>query len=376
VRAQAQEAGTGREQAEHRETEAERLFAAHDVASRDPVGAGPRGGAHPGHEEERKVADPGEHLFARRRRQLRQTRGCGEVRDLAQPLRRRDHARGQDAAGPGLRPDAQRVGQEIAQRVGESSRVPVAGGVARAHRRLASDQHLRALREPHARVGGADVDAQERVVHLSGRHVSIVVVTTPGATAARVRQALAQPPERAARSLLGAVLVRRFEDGRRVRARIVETEAYLGSGDPAAHSFRGPTPRTAPIWGPPGTIYVYLIYGMHHCLNVTVDAEGVPGCVLIRAADPLPGSDLGPLDLRGPGRLCRALAIDTRLSGTSLFRRGGPLGLLPGDRPARISVSPRIGIRQAAELPLRFFDADSAAVSLATGAPRSGPRTR
>jgi DNA-3-methyladenine glycosylase len=200
-------------------------------------------------------------------------------------------------------------------------------------------------------------------------------VTTPGETVARLRQALAQPPERAARDLLGAVLVRR-RGGRTLRARIVETEAYLGAGDPAAHSFRGPTPRTAPIWGPPGTAYVYFIYGMHHCLNVAVDAEGVPGCVLIRAAEPLPGSDLAPLDLRGPGRLCRALAIDTRQSGTDLFRRGGPLGLLPGSRPARIAVSPRVGIRLAADLPLRFFDADSAAVSRQAGPPRRGRRTR
>jgi DNA-3-methyladenine glycosylase len=198
----------------------------------------------------------------------------------------------------------------------------------------------------------------------------------PGEAGARLRKALAKTPERAARSLLGAVLVRRFEDGRQFRARIVETEAYLGAGDPAAHSFRGPTPRTAPIWGPPGTVYVYFIYGMHHCLNVAVDADGVPGCVLIRAAEPLAGSDLGSLDLRGPGRLCRALAIDTRLSGLSVFKRGGPIGLRAGPLPARIGVSPRIGIRQAADLPLRFFDADSASVSRQTGAPRHGRRTR
>lgn len=200
-------------------------------------------------------------------------------------------------------------------------------------------------------------------------------MTTPGGTLAHLREALAQPPARAARDLLGAVLVRRL-DGRTVRARIVETEAYLGAGDPAAHSFRGPTTRTAPLWGPPGTVYVYFIYGMHHCLNVAVDAAGTPGCVLIRAAEPLPGSDLGPFDLRGPGRLCRVLGIDTRLSGGTLFARGGPLGLRAGRPPARIGVSPRVGIRQAADLPLRFFDADSTAVSRASGAPRRGARTR
>jgi DNA-3-methyladenine glycosylase len=209
----------------------------------------------------------------------------------------------------------------------------------------------------------------------SGRHVSIVVVTTPGESLVRLRKALARPPERAARSLLGLVLVRRLP-GRTLRARIVETEAYLGKGDPAAHSFRGRTARTAPIWGPPGTVYVYFIYGMYHCLNVTVDAEGVPGCVLIRAAEPLPGSDLGPLDLRGPGRLCRALAIDTGLSGAHLFARGAPLRLLPGRPPERVGVSPRVGIRLAADLPLRFYDADSPAVSRPSRALRRGPRTR
>jgi DNA-3-methyladenine glycosylase len=188
-------------------------------------------------------------------------------------------------------------------------------------------------------------------------------------------EALSRPPPHAARALLGAVLVRRLP-GRTLRARIVETEAYLGKGDPAAHSFRGPTARTAPIWGPPGTVYVYFIYGMYHCLNVTVDAEGVPGCVLIRAAEPLPGSDLGPLDLRGPGRLCRALSIETGLSGSHVFARGAPLRLLAGRPPARVGVSPRVGIRLAADLPLRFYDADSPAVSRPPRALRRGPRTR
>src|SRR5262245_61070207 len=103
---------------------------------------------------------------------------------------------------------------------------------------------------------------------------------------ARLLGGLSQPPPEAARFLLGQVLVRR--QGRMVRSvRIVETEAYLGTLDPAAHSFRGRTRRTEPLWGAPGTVYVYFIYGMHYCLNVSVDREGVPGCVLIRAAEPL-----------------------------------------------------------------------------------------
>jgi DNA-3-methyladenine glycosylase len=177
----------------------------------------------------------------------------------------------------------------------------------------------------------------------------------------RLRALLSLPAPRAARALLGAVLERRR--GRRVvRARIVETEAYLGARDPAAHAFRGRTLRTEPLWGPPGTVYVYFVYGMHHCLNVAVGRDGVPGCVLIRAAEPL-GGGLGPHALSGPGRLCRALAIDTRLSGAHLFDPRAGLTLAPGTPPRRIVVTPRVGIRHAADRPLRFFDAESRAVS-------------
>jgi DNA-3-methyladenine glycosylase len=147
-----------------------------------------------------------------------------------------------------------------------------------------------------------------------------------------------------------------------VWARIVETEAYLGQDDPSAHAFRGRTARTEPLWGRPGTLYVYLVYGMHHCLNLSVDAEGVPGCVLIRAAEPL-GDTLLPRSCRGPGRLCRALALDTRLSGRYLFEEGAVLTLRDGPPPRRIAVSRRVGIRHAAARPLRFYDADSEAVS-------------
>jgi len=181
-----------------------------------------------------------------------------------------------------------------------------------------------------------------------------------GAERRRLRAGLAQPPERAARFLLGQILVRR---GRHpVASRIVETEAYLGEGDPAAHSFRGPTPRTRPLWGPPGTVYVYFVYGMHHCLNVAVDRVGAPGCVLIRAAEPL--GDFAQRSLTGPGRLCRTLGLDVRDSGTDLFAPGSRLYLREGAPPRRISVSPRVGIRHAADRPLRFYDADSRAVSV------------
>jgi DNA-3-methyladenine glycosylase len=151
--------------------------------------------------------------------------------------------------------------------------------------------------------------------------------------------------------------------------RIVEAEAYLGAKDPAAHVYRGRTPRTAPLFGPPGTLYVYFVYGMHHCLNVAVDGAAFAGCVLIRAAEPLPGSGLPADACRGPGRLCRTLAIDTRLSGRHLFERDAPLTLREGRRLSRIAVSRRIGIRHAAERKLRFYDPESPAVS---APPRAG----
>jgi len=186
----------------------------------------------------------------------------------------------------------------------------------------------------------------------------------PGARErARLQVLLARPPAEAARGLIGQVLVRRGPGRRRRAVRIVETEAYLGADDPAAHAFRGRTPRTEPLWGPPGTVYVYFVYGMHHCLNLAVDGPGVPGCVLIRAAEPLVGGAL-PFDAcRGPGRLCRALGIDRRLSGRHLFEDDPPLTLREGPAPPLVAVSPRVGIRRATDRALRFLDPASRAVS-------------
>jgi DNA-3-methyladenine glycosylase len=181
-----------------------------------------------------------------------------------------------------------------------------------------------------------------------------------GAERRHLTAGLAQAPARAARFLLGQVLMRPARGGVRA-ARIVETEAYLGDDDPAAHAFRGRTPRTEPLWGPPGTVYVYFIYGMHHCLNLAVDRRGRPGCVLIRAAEPLSGLPAG--SCRGPGRLCRALGLDTRDSGASVFAAGSRLFLRTGWPPVRIGVTPRVGLTRAAERPLRFFDVESAEVS-------------
>src|SRR5262245_51227797 len=151
----------------------------------------------------------------------------------------------------------------------------------------------------------------------------------PSAERRRLLRGLAQAPPDAARFLLGQVLVRR-RGRQRLAVRIVEVEAYLGLSDPAAHAFRGRTPRTKPLWGPPGTLYVYFIYGMYHCLNVAVEREGAPGCVLIRAAEPLPGERLAAEACRGPGRLCRALGVDTRFSGRHLFDPAAGLTLREG----------------------------------------------
>lgn len=187
----------------------------------------------------------------------------------------------------------------------------------------------------------------------------------------RLTAILERPATDAARALLGQVLVRRFR-GRALAARIVETEAYLGLDDPAAHAFHGRTARTEPLWGPPGTIYVYFVYGMHHCLNLTADREGVPGCVLIRAAEPL--GALPPFSCRGPGRLCRTLRLRATHSGGHVFDADSRLFLREGAAPRRVEVSPRVGITQAADRPLRFYDADSPAVSVRERSGRSaGP---
>jgi len=191
----------------------------------------------------------------------------------------------------------------------------------------------------------------------------------------RLLELLGRPAPEAAPALLGHVLACRL-GGRERRARIVETEAYLPAGDPAAHVFRGRTPRVEPLYGPPGSVYVYFVYGMHHCLNLAVDEPGVPGCVLIRAAELLEeyGEQSGdPAACRGPALLCRTLGLSVRDSGANLFAPGTRLTLREGDPPTRIGRSRRIGVNEARIL--RFFDAKSAAVS-APRRPRPGRRVQ
>jgi len=156
-----------------------------------------------------------------------------------------------------------------------------------------------------------------------------------------------RPATDVARALLGKTLVHGA-----VSARIVETEAYLGLDDPAAHAFRGLTPRTKVLFGPPAHAYVYLIYGMYECLNIVAETEGSPGCVLIRAVEPV----AGVIDLsNGPGKLTRALGITLEHYGADLTR--GPLTIHApaSNEKFDIATSPRIGINKSADLPLRYF---------------------
>jgi DNA-3-methyladenine glycosylase len=174
-----------------------------------------------------------------------------------------------------------------------------------------------------------------------------------------------RPTERVARELLGKVIVRRPEDGGPPRlARIVEVEAYLGERDQASHARRGPTPRAAIMFGPPGHLYCYLIYGMHVCANFVSHVDGVAGAVLIRAAAPL--DDGHPHELRGPGKLCRGLGVTLAHKGLDLTSLGPMFVTDDGSRAPKRARSPRIGIDYAgdwAARPLRFFVAGHPAVS-------------
>ncbi len=157
-----------------------------------------------------------------------------------------------------------------------------------------------------------------------------------------------------ARELLGKHLVLRVGGVERV-GRIVETEAYLGPHDLAAHSARGRTARTEVMFGPPGHAYVYLIYGMHHCMNVVTEAEGRASAVLLRALEPV--RNLDP-HTRGPGLLCKAMGIDRRLNGHDLLSPG--FHIEQPAEAARIAIvrRPRIGVDYAgawARRLLRFY---------------------
>ncbi len=180
-------------------------------------------------------------------------------------------------------------------------------------------------------------------------------------------------------ALLGHCLFRREDDGSVSGGIIVETEAYLAQDDPACHAARGRTARNRSMWGPPGRAYVYFIYGVHHCFNVVCQAEGIAEAVLVRAVEPSTGlhhlrrrrpgvPDRGLMN--GPGKLCSAMGVDLEQDGCEI---GDPTSrIMVASNPDReeqvrklgpILSSTRIGISKAADLPLRFFLANSASIS-------------
>jgi DNA-3-methyladenine glycosylase len=179
-----------------------------------------------------------------------------------------------------------------------------------------------------------------------------------------------------ARDLLGKILIR--HQGRKLlTARIVEVEAYPGAGDPASHTFIGRTPRNAVLFGPPGHAYVYFIYGTHFCLNVSCLPDGVGSGILFRAVEPIKGieemfklrgidkdSDLKSLT-SGPGRMAEAFAITReRDNGKDLTNSRSDLYIADdGSAAPRVKATKRIGIKKAAEKPLRFVVAGNRFVS-------------
>jgi DNA-3-methyladenine glycosylase len=188
-------------------------------------------------------------------------------------------------------------------------------------------------------------------------------------------------PRAVARELLGKLIVRR-EGRKQLAGRIVEVEAYLGAGDLAAHAAAGHTARNAVLWGPPGRAYIYFIYGVHYCLNISCLPAGEAGCVLIRALEPVSGiadmaearglADLdltSPRDLRklasGPGKLCEALGITRpRDNAKDMLSPASDLQVMSdGFRVAEVAVTQRIGITKSAELPLRYVIAGNLFVS-------------
>ena len=187
-------------------------------------------------------------------------------------------------------------------------------------------------------------------------------------------------PKRVARRLLGKVLMHKTPAGV-LAGRIVEVEAYLGPHndppDPAAHAYRGPTPRNLVLFGPAGHAYVYAIYGRYFCMNVSCEDEGRAGCVLVRALEPLRGADRmasnrsleGDATARmltsGPSRLSQALGLTRREhNGLDLLDPGSPLQLRDdGYRAGKVAVTARIGIKHAVDWPLRFLLAGNDCVS-------------
>lgn len=173
---------------------------------------------------------------------------------------------------------------------------------------------------------------------------------------------LAGPAEIVAPRLLGCYLIRDI-DGHRLVGKIIETEAY-DQADAASHSYRGQTPRTAIMFGPPGHLYVYFTYGMHYCCNIVTGPPGHGSAVLIRALEPLEGLAAMNQNRRGlaehqltngPAKLCQALLIDKALNGHNLRERPLQLQVKPPLAQDSIIQTTRIGISRAKDVPWRFY---------------------
>jgi len=209
-------------------------------------------------------------------------------------------------------------------------------------------------------------------------------VTSLGRVTLLTAEFFNRDPRRVARALLGKLLVRKPPRGV-LAGRIVETEAYLGQGDAAAHAAAGRTARNSVLFGPPGHAYVYFIYGNHYCLNVSCLPDGVPGGVLFRALEPVGGVEqmaqargidvVKETDLKdvaslkkissGPGRMSEALGVTReRDNGKSMVSVRSDLRIVDdGYCVRRVMVTPRIGIVKSAERPLRYFIAGNPFVS-------------
>ncbi|MBX3362973.1 MAG: DNA-3-methyladenine glycosylase [Phycisphaeraceae bacterium] len=201
------------------------------------------------------------------------------------------------------------------------------------------------------------------------------------------RRFFSQPAESLAPALLGTILVRTLHDGSTLRARIVETEAYVGIHDRASHAYHAHrSPRNESMYAQPGVLYVYFAYGMHHCANIVCGSPGEPVAVLLRSLEPLDGIPImrarrhdprlarkAPIPdhhlCRGPGNLCRALNIDRSLDGIDLVTDNRLSVEIPSSlpiSPEQVSKGPRIGIGDKGEwtsAPLRFWISNSPSVS-------------
>lgn len=184
-----------------------------------------------------------------------------------------------------------------------------------------------------------------------------------------------RPSTAVARDLLGRVVAVGTGDAGAVAVRLTEVEAYGGTADPASHAYRGPTPRTSVMFGSPGHLYVYFVYGMHWCANLVCERDGTAAAVLLRAGEVMAGVPLArsrraatrsDRDLaRGPARLAAALGLTGALTGADLTLPGGEIRVLPGE-PVPDDVvrqGPRVGVAAAGEWPWRFWVDGAASVS-------------